>query len=395
MLTSSSEIDYSKPIPKFSKQLFQQLETFGFSNNPMALAAIFDLIISASYIQNSKNGNWKYCPNSNFEEGKTAVYPFVSCCPACLNKGTIFYIESNKPQSAIIGKSTSEALVALYHQISLKNNKDCKFYLIPGSAVVDAALTVDDKTILFEIKSSPLISFPMIAKSDPLYRTNEIGEDIAETNHEKHYMPSNVDVFLVFGDSLKINLGNFGKLKNGDHFGKILEWFSNIDNCRNYLHFWQSLYVGYIDKSKRTKYHWLTNGCGVPHPRPDDWPARATSGFLSISDGKNAVGMDRTDDLKKGIYQVLKISTNYKSKDSQNIYAALLSNIHAVRHHSDYISNLEDIVWANTKENIPTISDESITFNRHLVYNLFDGIINFTEPHFKDEFVKDILKIGK
>jgi hypothetical protein len=57
-----------------------------------------------------------------------------------------------------------------------------------------------------------------------------------------------------------------------------------------------------------------------------------------------------TDDIKKGIYQVLKIATSYKPKASQ--YAgktALLSNIHAVRHYKDYLLDLQDIVWALDK----------------------------------------------
>lgn len=53
--------------------------------------------------------------------------------------------------------------------------------------------------------------------------------------------------------------------------------------------------------------YWFTNSCGQPIPRPDTWPHRAGTGYESVSDSKTSVGIDRTDDIKKGTYQILKL----------------------------------------------------------------------------------------
>ncbi len=60
--------------------------------------------------------------------------------------------------------------------------------------------------------------------------------------------------------------------------------------------------------------YYLANASGSP-PKiakdRDGWPKKE-----SISDSKTSAGMDRTDDIKKGIYQSLKIGTNLKDDPS-------------------------------------------------------------------------------
>ncbi len=106
-----------------------------------------------------------------------------------------------------------------------------------------------------------------------------------------------------------------------------------------YFQFWNIAYSAYnkAARGKRTlpePIYWLTNACGQPIPKPVNWPQRKSGeGYESISDGKSSVGMDRTDDIKKGIYQVLKIAVTEKPKNSNiTVKTALLSNIHALRH---------------------------------------------------------------
>lgn len=45
--------------------------------------------------------------------------------------------------------------------------------------------------------------------------------------------------------------------------------------------------------------------------------------------------MDRTDDIKKGIYQVIKMGTLFK--DQPNIKTAIISNLPAYRHREEYV----------------------------------------------------------
>lgn len=163
-----------------------------------------------------------------------------------------------------------------------------------------------------------------------------------------------------------------------------------------YCAFWLRAFRAY-DRAERQqqmqidKVYWLTNGCGQPVPRPVDWPPRAGSGFESVSDGKSSVGMDRTDDIKKGIYQVLKIGATAKPGSTQQLKAALISNIHAVRHYDEYLSNLQDGVWAS----YPVAADASVPTSagdlpdQTPLYNLFDGIISFTKTYSRDTWISE------
>ena len=136
---------------------------------------------------------------------------------------------------------------------------------------------------------------------------------------------------------------------------------------------------------------WLTNGCGQPVPRPADWPARRGTGYESVSDAKTSVGMDRTDDIKKAIYQVLKLGSEYKPND-ENIKTAIISNIHAVRHYDEYLLTVRDVIWA--LDHTRSVKIASQLDPDTPIYNLFDGILSFTQSDIRDEWIKEVFRFG-
>jgi hypothetical protein len=92
--------------------------------------------------------------------------------------------------------------------------------------------------------------------------------------------------------------------------------------------------------------------------------------------------------VKKGIYQVLKIAATGKPKHSQMaVKTALLSNIHAVRHYNDYLLELQDVIWTldetGKAKKIADLPPEKE------IYNLFDGIITFTQSHVRDDWISE------
>ena len=112
-----------------------------------------------------------------------------------------------------------------------------------------------------------------------------------------------------------------------------------------YSEFWRGALRRYGERDQ-SRIFWLTNACGQPSPRPDHWPRRSSgSGYESISDAKTSVGMDRTDDIKKSIYQVLKVGAEGKPSTQFVCKVGIVSNIHAVRHFDEYLEALKDIVW--------------------------------------------------
>ena len=161
---------------------------------------------------------------------------------------------------------------------------------------------------------------------------------------------------------------------------------------KNFVFTWRMAFESYVQRNQDTLY-WLTNACGQPHPRPSDWPRRTGPGYESISDGKTSVGMDRTDDLKKATYQVLKIGAEGRPSMDYALKVGIVSNIHAARHFDDYLASLKDIVWARDETG-------QVKLAKHLspdaeVYNLFDGIITLTQLFARDEWVRSTFDFVK
>ncbi len=129
---------------------------------------------------------------------------------------------------------------------------------------------------------------------------------------------------------------------------------------------------------------------GKPSKLPKDW----TGGVTCISDEKTSVGMDRTDDIKKGIYQVLKLGAEGKLEEIEwKCKVGILSNIHPARHFNAYLKPIKDLIWTIT-------NNKNIEFAKDLdpnlpMYNLFDGIITFTDNYIRDKWIMDNLNMLK
>ena len=148
--------------------------------------------------------------------------------------------------------------------------------------------------------------------------------------------------------------------------------------------------MSYTNKDKQLSLYWLTNDCGTPSPIPENWPKRKECGYESVSDSKTSAGMDRTDDIKKGIYQVLKLGAEYKTK-YENVRTAIISNLPAIRHYDEYLLTIKDIVWTMSNEPYKTKLGE-LPFGAS-IYNLFDGIISLTKSDIRDMWVKNMFSI--
>ena len=354
-------------------------------NEPIGirLAALFDLFVSCQYYNGLANKGWTYCP----ESPDMLLYAYTNICPRCLGKHKYIFTKANKPESGQIGMATTEIICEML--VAYFKLKGKKIEILKASEPIDVIVyePATQLMILSEVKAAPLFTIPLSLQCEKI--TEEIDGRLVEVEHNLCDNPflhqSQPSLFFPESDNLhqcQFQL-NVDWSKAYPFFYAIKELcFSDSSFLPHYFSFWNEAYSTYRDKDKTNPIFWLTNACGLPVPRPLDWPKRRSGGYETVSDAKTSVGMDRTDDIKKGIYQVLKLGAEYKPK-YKNIKTALISNIHAVRHYDEYLESIKDIIW--TFDETRKIHNWSQVNPGKPLYNLFDGIIAFTESDIRDE----------
>jgi hypothetical protein len=101
--------------------------------------------------------------------------------------------------------------------------------------------------------------------------------------------------------------------------------------------------------------------------------------------------MDRTDDIKKATYQVLKLGAEGKPNRHYRYKTGIISNIHAVRHFDEYLRSLKDIIWTREAEE-RTMTAGQLPPDTPL-FNLFDGIVTLTDIQARDEWVRNVFDL--
>ncbi|OGK10740.1 MAG: hypothetical protein A2Y63_05000 [Candidatus Riflebacteria bacterium RBG_13_59_9] len=150
----------------------------------------------------------------------------------------------------------------------------------------------------------------------------------------------------------------------------IFGYVSNSAEKAKLLTAWERVFKAYVQKSRSFE-KWFHHGCGG-----------------GVDDSKNLPGLDRTDDIKKASYQVLKIRSTY---DSPTVFAGVAANLGAVRHHTCYIRPIENLLtfhkdkgekansyWRVKTGDVHPVYDCILTLMEFAVYNdklkeLIDG----------------------
>ena len=355
------------------------------------LAAFYDIAVAAAYYSYITSSGWLYCKNNGYAK---LILPFVNCCPIHALKDDYVFHKSNKPTSAIIGTATSRVLLLFYKSIFHKIGKD--YSVLKASEPADAIILDNTKHNAFfaEIKASPLLTLALAMDCEVLTDANEKGEMVAfEHCSTKNTSLYGKELFVMLpklsdGGEWYFKYYPLGIKQNKDDFAfsyrGLISLINTNDFLLDYLIYWRKSFDIYCKKDNSQSIFWFTNACGKPSGLPDSWKG----GTTCISDAKTSVGMDRTDDIKKGIYQVLKLGSEGKYIDSLwNYKVGIISNIHAARHFIEYIKPIKDLIW--------TISSEKdICFAKDLpndtpLFNLFDGIITFTNSYIRDQWLQN------
>lgn len=375
-----------------SKLIDKAIELKGTSNFGfgLVLAAFYDLAISSVYYTNITNTGWLYC-EMNFPK---LILPFVNCCPEHALKGEFIFHKSSKPTSAKIGQATSRILLLFYQEIFNRFGKPIK--VLKATEPADAIFynPIEKKIFLGEIKSSPLLTMALAMDCESLTTFDENG-NIVSLHHQEMNNP------CVLHHNINILIPNVNKQWEPSYYSIGTKEFNNdevfaykgisrlLDDERfidDYLNYWMISFNAYCNKDESSNIYWLINACGKPANLPETW----AGGTTCISDEKTSVGMDRTDDIKKGIYQVLKLGVEGKLEyTGWDCKVGILSNIHPARHFNVYLRPIKDLIWTICPE-------KDVDFAKDLdpnapMYNLFDGIITFTDNYIRDKWLSENL----
>ena len=356
------------------------------------LAAFYDLTIAAVYYTNITSTGWLYCKH----DSPRLILPFVNCCPIHALNGKFEFHKSSKPTSAIIGQATARILL-LYYQEVFKLQK-LGIYVNKAPEPADAIfIDYANKNAYFaEIKSSPLLTPALCMDCDEMTEYADNG-DIKVSNHVATSNPNvlNRELFVIIPKKVESQwmprYYSIGMKQSGNDklfaYKGIRNLLHNDDFMETYLEYWEKSFAAYCTKDESENIFWLTNACGKPSSLGKEWKG----GVTCISDEKTSVGMDRTDDIKKGIYQVLKLGSEGKIiKTDWNYKIGILSNIHPARHFEVYLKPIKDLIWTITEQ-------KNVKFSNELepntpMYNLFDGIITFTRQYVRDSWIQNTLK---
>ncbi len=313
----------------------------------------------------------------------------MNVCPRCALEGKFIYHKAGKGASANIGASAIEALI-LFVREWFRQTGSSDLAVMQGEEPVD--LVVYDRenntAFLAEVKSAPLFTLPLAVKLEP--DEDAVDEHTEVTLASFRGAKMGLMVPTIVGDAedkeWEAVMYYFSRPydKSDDYFIHALTELvadEELGFLDTYLQTWVRAFTAYTDKTKDDNIYWLTGGCGKPG-------TRLWSHATSISDGKTSVGMDRTDDIKKGVYQLLKLRMTDVVNEGIDVKVGILSNAHAARHYDDYISPIQNVMWLiSDLEDVETTDDLPAGTP---VHNLYDGIITFTKSYTRDGWLQQI-----
>ncbi|MEU7840254.1 hypothetical protein AB0B39_04700 [Micromonospora sp. NPDC049114] len=364
----------------FLAKAAQDSQLFGLS-----LAAAFDLVTNAEYLHGRVvNSRWIYC----HREGSSprVYYSFLKQCPrCCLDKGLEGRLNGaqHKPTSHHIGEITTVATALLLQLVAAANEEPFQIATITKqSHDVDAIGYRDDLIVLFEIKASPMVTFPLVAVLPEPLLTDRDGEPAEYPQHALVDM-NLAEVDLALYVPHRDWLVPLGKKRGGSWpYDELSSFFLEPGNFLEFLSAWIELYEAYrIPKTQRRdrnlRLAYLVNGWGD-----------------EIDSNKTKPGLGRTDDIKKGTYQLLKFSSYYRDDAAATkVRGALVANLDPLFLRADYVDKLADVRWARSDQFIP--SGDNFLIRRESLRHLYDAILTFNQPVINDQHIAQIFDLGQ
>ena len=110
-----------------------------------------------------------------------------------------------------------------------------------------------------------------------------------------------------------------------------------------------------------------------------------------IDSNKTKPGLSRTDDIKKGTYQLLKYGAYYRDgSPNLAIRGALAANVDPVFLYDDYLAKLVDVRWGRNDKFEPIDPDgAALRIAAEDLYFLYDAVLTFNRPSINDPMLRE------
>lgn len=372
-----------------------------------ALGAIADFCFNLEYVRRINDTRWAYCTHSG---DPRVYYSYLGVCPHCIQRvskpiqaalGTganssdderesrVRYF-GNKIQSHHVGRIGERVLVYILDMLTRSTHPQARTLMVHDDQHdVDTVFFFDGIGVLAQIKASPLILLPVVAKLQhpltdgrsestglPKPREDHTFTDFAAAEHD-------LSLYLSIDDST-INLG---KRASGNWpYEPLLSQLTEKDVLR-LIENWLQIYLAFavpkiLREGRDINLAYLTAGWGAP-----------------IDDNKTKAGLARSDNMMKGTYACLKYGAYYvQDCQRKSLKTALVANIDPAHQYADYLEKLEDIKWGHSHDFHPIpekASPLSYEIAADKLTNLFDGVFTFNRQIMNDSVLGEAWDLAK
>lgn len=354
-------------------------------------AALFDLICNAEYIHGRVSSrSWIYC-NRHRDGGAGepyAYFSFLKQCPRCCQDRGLdprLAGAQHKPSSHHIGEITTTACALILALLCKAAPKPLEIGIIgKQSHDVDAVGWANDLLVLFEVKASPLVTYPLRTRMAAPFTEDGDGGPRELAQHkliDVQHQTQELSLYLANLDC-DIPLGHV----SGPTwpYPELRNFVRDPQGLLTYFEAWADVFLGYsVPKTARRGREvvlgYLANGWGD-----------------EIDSNKTKAGLGRTDDIKKGTYQLLKFGAYYREGSPLlPVRGTLLTNLDPLFMYQDYMGKLIDARWAPATKfsQVP----ERPTYQQvpeDDLYYLYDAVLAFNRPVLNDPLLCDCFDFG-
>ena len=373
----------------------------------LSLPALFDLLMSGLYAAMLYDDDADQLKREAFVhvgDERWAYFPYVWMCPACIAAGAPprdAYLPGGllksdrriypakellaRPEGRMIGDLGALCIRAIIGRIV----KEDAHYATGGGhrGEFDLIIATESQLILGETKASPLVAFPV---------ASQLPDDFGD--HHSWVNPSQAAtrwaLFVGAAPEGKRFLPISSPSGGSWPLTEVLELARDAQAVETVLEAWQRHLDGYRRfnvEDPATRWHRF--GCG--NIETGERSAGKAS-QLRVDNTKILPGIDRTDDIKKGITQVMLFGRLKRGCRVRAIKTVLFGNLYAETHHEHYVKPLASLELLWPGHDPVWLFDGIVALSRNILNDRslaeFFGVPN--EPYESDEIDSSALVQG-